>query len=277
MIQDLSQNASLQELAHFPFQIDSNMHFSFPILFDPAFSPTLKVSQVEIHFSMTSKQVACTNVEMADGILYVTSPQYLDIECILPFWVNPNSTKCNYDEMNSELRIIATISDIEDCPDTGSQVWLLNNALSVADSKKTKHNIKCSPNTKENYDSDPYYLGILDCIREGEQQDLPEDQFHSKDSLSKFNIQKQDDEIKEKTKKREDERKLRMSGSDVEYIDVEDFKPGGKHFDTKPNEENQYNVTDHPTEQNINLKKAKGFLREKGGGEFQNEFWMELF
>ena len=278
LIHDLCVKDMSLPLSLFPFQIDSNMQFTLPLLFDPSLNSSLKVLRIEVIINISKEDVSRTKLEVSEGILHATNPKYLDSECILPFWIAVDSSKCTYNDKDSQLRFTAVVREITDCPDTGSHVWLLDNALSGDGTSKNRAKIGSHDGKIEKDELlDPYFLGLShsECEEELEKRDLPEDQFHANDSLSLFNIQKQDDEIIEKTKRREDDRKLRVAeNSDVELIDVDDFKPGGKHYDEKKETKS---ISKHIIEQNESLKKARELLKESGVSSFQNEYWMELF
>merc|ERR1719155_60052 len=66
-----------------------------------------------------------------------------------------------------------------------------------------------------------------------EDEELPEDRFHREDALSNHYIQQREGDRKEKWRKHEEEKKDREANPEkdegVEYIDVDDFKPGGKY------------------------------------------------
>merc|ERR1712146_529090 len=66
-----------------------------------------------------------------------------------------------------------------------------------------------------------------------EDEELPEDRFHREDALSSHYIQQREGDRKEKWNKHEEEKKQREANPEqeegVEYIDVDDFKPGGKY------------------------------------------------
>jgi len=58
--------------------------------------------------------------------------------------------------------------------------------------------------------------------------DLPEDRFHRKDAQSSHLISQREASVKEKWAKHEKEKAERVNDPNIEYIDVDDFKPGGK-------------------------------------------------
>ena len=63
-----------------------------------------------------------------------------------------------------------------------------------------------------------------------EDVELPEDRFHRADASSSYYIQQREQAVKDKWDKADKEREERKKNPDpnVEYIDVDDFKPGGK-------------------------------------------------
>ena len=71
-------------------------------------------------------------------------------------------------------------------------------------------------------------LGILH--QEEDDIELPEDKFHRADASSSYYISQREQAVKDKWDKAEKEREERKNNPDpnVEYIDMDDFKPGGK-------------------------------------------------
>ena len=59
--------------------------------------------------------------------------------------------------------------------------------------------------------------------------ELPEDRFHRKDAASQFIIQQREQAVKEKWDKHAKEKAERVNDPNVEYVDVEDYRPGGKY------------------------------------------------
>jgi hypothetical protein len=70
--------------------------------------------------------------------------------------------------------------------------------------------------------------GILHA--EEEDVELPEDRFHKADASSSYYIQQREQAVKDKWDKADREREDRKKNPDpnVEYIDMDDYKPGGK-------------------------------------------------
>lgn len=58
---------------------------------------------------------------------------------------------------------------------------------------------------------------------------LPEDRFHAKDSTSTFLINQREQAKKDKWSKYEKEKAERAHDPNVEYVDMDDFKPGSRY------------------------------------------------
>jgi len=66
-----------------------------------------------------------------------------------------------------------------------------------------------------------------------ESSEFPEDRFHKKDATSQYIINQREQAVKDKWAKHEKEKAERADDPNVEYIDVDDFKPGGKYGPSK--------------------------------------------
>jgi hypothetical protein len=64
-------------------------------------------------------------------------------------------------------------------------------------------------------------------------EELPEDRFHRADAGSAFHISQREQGIKDKWDKHEKDKEERQNDPNVEYIDIEDFKKGGKYGPSK--------------------------------------------
>mmetsp|Transcript_24890 Transcript_24890/g.41478 ORF Transcript_24890/g.41478 Transcript_24890/m.41478 type:complete len:714 (-) Transcript_24890:90-2231(-) len=62
-----------------------------------------------------------------------------------------------------------------------------------------------------------------------EEQELPEDRFHARDAGSAYHIQQREQSRKDKWDKHEKEKAERANDPNVEYVDMDDFIPGGKY------------------------------------------------
>lgn len=63
--------------------------------------------------------------------------------------------------------------------------------------------------------------------------EFAEDRFHKKDATSQYIINQREQAVKDKWAKHEKEKSERVDDPSVEYIDVDDFKPGGKYGPSK--------------------------------------------
>jgi hypothetical protein len=142
------------------------------------------------------------------------------------------------------------------CADIGSKPWLVSQALS-GDSDSSidgiygEQTVKTSASSlHENDLSDtpvgddetlpedkfhiklPFnvdqYTGVM---REEEEEELPEDRFHKKDAASSYLISQREQAVTDKWAKHAKEKEDRENNPDsnIEYVDVDDYKPGGKY------------------------------------------------
>jgi hypothetical protein len=165
-----------------------------------------------------------------------------------------------------QLRIVAAVdrNPWDEQPDAGSKQWLMANALRGSDedaynpydssyalasltdassdsaAASLERNSEVLPedrfHVKMPSDVDPYtgirMGGAADSGasggRELEEVELPEDRFHKKDAASQYIIQQREQAVKDKWSKHEKEKAERVNDPNVEYVDMDDFKPGGK-------------------------------------------------
>ena len=136
---------------------------------------------------------------------------------------------------------------------------------------------------------------------EEEEIELPEDKFHRADASSSYYISQREQAVKDKWDKADKEREERKKNPDpnVEYIDMEDFEPGGK-MDKDKNKNkskgesegeegtdgagSEYGVTAGTVQsgsESSALKKASDVVAEKAGLSLQglslsSSTWTEL-
>lgn len=120
-----------------------------------------------------------------------------------------------------------------------------------------------------------------------EPTELPEDRFHKRDAGSSYYINQREESVKEKRDKHEKEKKERVDDPNVEYVDVDDFKPGGKYGPKNvPAPLSAVNAEDNTNEE---LRKASEILealvpKVSGSGEgsegldlgLSSTLWTEL-
>ena len=122
--------------------------------------------------------------------------------------------------------------------------------------------------------------------KEYDRTEFAEDEFHRRDANSQYIISQREQAVKDKWVKHEKEKQDRVDDPSVEYIDVDDFKPGGKHA---PCLNRQFSRIGSNYADNT-LKDAKQMLlkvstrtQESTTGEngrtsemFESELWSEL-
>ena len=64
---------------------------------------------------------------------------------------------------------------------------------------------------------------------DGADDELPEDRFHKKDASSQFLINQREQSAKDKWSKHEKEKAERLNDPNIEYVDIDEYKPGGKY------------------------------------------------
>lgn len=176
--------------------------------------------------------------------------------CVLDPWEDGNSSL--------ELRIVLPLDprDISECgPDVGSKAWLMSNALTEeninpydlrqkTESYQIGDDIK--PEDSNEFAEDKFHIKLPDGVdqytgipMDGEDLhankkdildddvELPEDRFHKKDASSSYYINQREKAKQDKWDKYNKEKEERVEDPNVEYIDVDDFKPGGKYGGSK--------------------------------------------
>jgi hypothetical protein len=148
-------------------------------------------------------------------------------ECVLPFAVDTHKISARYETKSGmfELRmpILQSALDFEANADPGTRQWEIQNAFRMNKGEKADIGPK-----KECNDVLSGSTGLED----GEDKDdfgtLPEDAFHAQDVMSRHLLQKQ-----EEMQKSQQQKNVEREGADVEHIQVDDFKPGGKYHTKK--------------------------------------------
>lgn len=207
-----------------------------------------------IHLTVQTGELSLkdVNIEVSPFKLRVTLPMHKPFITCLPCAIVPSGVSCELKRPEGSTRLIELRVKLpveerseDELPDAGSKQWLMADALrgdgdtSAYDlidvsSKKNGDGIISDDDTDamqedkfrilpDNVDA---YTGLP---LEEEDDTLPEDRWHKKDAQSLFHINQREDAIKEKWEKHEKEKAEREHDPDVEYIDADDFKPGGKY------------------------------------------------
>jgi len=188
--------------------------------------------------------------------LFVKLPSYKPLSLYFPCAVDPNGITCSLKRREGfagliDMTVILPVDnkDWKDSIDPGSKPWLLSNAL-ANDGDSTDYNpYSCTkdvtPIDGQNagqladgtYAEDRFHVRLPSNVDqytghvEQNQDDgeLPEERFHKQDATSQYHIQQREQGVKDKWDKHSKEKEEREANPDpnVEYIDMEDFKPGG--------------------------------------------------
>ncbi len=246
------------------------------------------ISRVNLVASVEELEVASTTVQVSAFALYMTSSKFSRTQCILPFCVDWKKVQCNYHKDKSQLIVSAVVfrNSIYHSADVGTQPWLVTKALSMGDSNKsTKDSIIREQSTLEylhknvKEDDDPFHLrspfpwkNTADIASKRPKNHLPEDQFHSKDTMSQYIMQQQEEERQEKLKKSEEDRKERERDNSIEFVNAQDFKRGGKYCSKNSNISNNID-----SEHEKALKNAEAILKKEGSVGSGGISWYTLF
>lgn len=206
-----------------------------------------------IHLTIQTGELSLkdVNIEISPFKIRVTLPMHKPFITCLPCAIVPSEVSCELKrpegttrliELRVKLPVEEKSEDVE--PDAGSKQWLMADALRgdndasaydiIDDSSKNNNNngeVQDDDTMQEDKfrilpDNVDAYTGLP---LEEDDDVLPEDKWHKKDAQSLFHINQREDSIKEKWEKHEKEKAEREHDPDVEYIDAEDFKPGGKY------------------------------------------------
>lgn len=147
-------------------------------------------------------------------------------ECVLPFAVDTHQISARYETKSGilELRmpLLQSALDFEQIADPGTRQWEIQNAFRV---KSGDANPK-----KQCYDESRAETYLGDGSGQNDDNDiLPEDAFHSQDIMSRHLLQRQEEMQKSQQQKSVKGRE----GADTEYINNDDYKPGGKYYGSK--------------------------------------------
>ena len=188
--------------------------------------------------------------------LTVKIPMYKALTLYLPCAVDPTAIACKVARRKGFTGLIDLTIDLSVDKhdwgkevDPGSKPWLLSRALNNDES--TTYNpyaadLQAGTNedgvdanmSKEQANDDPFHLRLPPTKVETEdtpapahdEGDLPEDRFHKTDATSQYYVGLREQNVTDKWDKHKAEKAERDANPDpnVEYIDVDDFKPGGK-------------------------------------------------
>ncbi|GMH92311.1 hypothetical protein TrVE_jg7556 [Triparma verrucosa] len=222
-----------------------------------------------------------SDLDMAAFSASITAPGFIKTTAILPYPCVWKKATATYDAGAQMLTVRVPVmkASVDSDPDVGSRAWGLAQALGGNDDEgmpvERRSGDRGGDGTGKNDKSsglkeDKFHLKVpkgynqysgeyQDGDREDEGNDtgeLPEDRFHKNDIMSQHILDQQATERQKKIDKAEEERlerkKKKEEGEngdgDIEYLDVDDFKPGGKYFSGKTG-----SAVDEPDNENSRL------------------------
>lgn len=255
----------------------------------------------------------------------LTLPDHKPLILALPAAIIPSDVTCALTRPEGSTRRVSltlTLPLLLNAPanvvDAGSKQWLVSQAMRGRDDGNPYLPEEEDDEGKENKKSDDankdgaveedalpedrfhlklpkdvdQYTGVKNEGAAEEEDLLPEDRFHKADAQSSFHINQRDQSIKDKWSKHAEEKAQRDAEADpnVEYIDVDDFKAGGKYGPKKGDKPRVEELT--PSQlagldaeaASVELCKAAGVvqaqaaerLQESVGGGLSSSLYSEL-
>ena len=219
-----------------------------------------------IHSTFSLKDI---KVQVSAWMCFLSIKGYQPSEIIFPFCIDTSTAKCHYDRCTLSLVITAELegNNLFNEPDIGSRPWTLAKGLE----RKTKKSAVSSKDRTVSSSSDrcKLFTETFENNRNDsvvEIDSLPEDKFHAADAYSQCILEKQRQERSEKANDKSRPKSGHQDG--IEYLDIADFQPGGKHFD-KESEDVSYRNHGYASQ-------SKGSVRWKTGSAIKNNLWTEL-
>ena len=264
----LQRHVSSPELKHIELD-DSNLHPS-QLLKTPIPCSCIGFDAMNIIAKCTTDAPSDLKIEASAFQIVLSSNNYSKTACVVPFPIDSRKTKCTLITQTKSLEIkmplLQSAMRPEDGPDPGTKQWGLAHAFARA----SKEDDPAYDEDDGAADLPANYFDIRDADSEDDDEKLPEDAFHSTDALSRHYLQQQEEE---QQSKRDNHAQMLASldGGDTEFINVEDFQPGGKYFAQE--------TSDNVASSNATLKRAGDVLKRSLGLEetrFGSDFAYDL-
>lgn len=180
-----------------------------------------------------------------------------------------------------QLRVLMAIdnNDWSSSPDPGSKPWLIAQALggmsTPSVSKESEEIIEDSGSN--DLPEDKFHISLPDGVDKYTGQKLeyddnspnilddvlPEDKFHKADASSQYIIEQRELEIKKKWEKHEKEKAERQNDPNVEYVELDDYKVGGKYGPDKDPTSKSFDLAESQCK--VELQKASEVMASAVG------------
>ncbi len=227
--------------------ITPNEYIEPSIVVDPKhfallFACTLP-SEIASKLNLNDTALDIIDLQISAYKLQIKIPSHKLLCLYLPTPVLPSSCTCkviqqenNIGSVDLFIKMCLDKSDIDKEPDVGSKAWLISQALRSEDRKSNSTSSESKTTNDYEYPEDKFHIKMPDNVNpytglkeETNDDVLPEERFHMKDAHSTFLINQREQSIKDKQEHFENEKKNRKNDENVEYVDIDDFKPGGKY------------------------------------------------
>mmetsp|Transcript_3380 Transcript_3380/g.6130 ORF Transcript_3380/g.6130 Transcript_3380/m.6130 type:complete len:629 (+) Transcript_3380:65-1951(+) len=125
-------------------------------------------------------------------------------------------------------------------PDPGSKPWLIAEALGGGEARRVTKKVEIDENTDTNaLPEDKFHINLPDDVdqytgvpleRDDKDNEVfAEDKFHKADASSQYIIEQREKDIREKWEKHAKEKAEREADPNVEIVELDDYKVGGKY------------------------------------------------
>uniref|UniRef100_A0A7S2P774 PIH1 N-terminal domain-containing protein n=2 Tax=Leptocylindrus danicus TaxID=163516 RepID=A0A7S2P774_9STRA len=201
-----------------------------------------EVKKVHIASKIDKNLIVSAKVDISAWMCLIRVRGFAPAECIVPHCIEPKSARCVYNPILSTLTVSAATSmnKINIDPDIGSPQWALSQGIKGSCNSTKEVTSTHDSNTEYSYtdfsSTSRATKNSNGKIAASNLDELPEDRFHSNDLLSKCILDQQRKERQDKIDASEERKKTSSKvDHDVEYINAEDFIPGGKYDDSANN------------------------------------------
>jgi len=197
--------------------------------------------------------ISRVDVRVSPYRLFVKVPGFKPVSLYLPCTVHAVGIKCSLHRREGfaglvDLRVHLPLDRGEwrETVDPGSKPWLLSHALSSGEAGSNPYDDSADRpaanaaevgEVKEESPKDRFHLNVPESVdaystntQAADDGELPEDRFHKTDATSQYHIGQRESAVQDKWDKHAADKKEREENPDpnVEYIDMDEYKPGGK-------------------------------------------------
>ncbi|GFH53476.1 hypothetical protein CTEN210_09952 [Chaetoceros tenuissimus] len=181
------------------------------------------IQGLRVFFLMSEADASLIEIKASAYSLFLSKEGYKTLEYPLPVSINTKSIRCEYNRETEVVTIQMTLDEAcqHENPDVGTDQWTMSKALSTSskDNKNSQTFNDDDPSSSSesnivNNDFDPFHIHsklpwkqIINPAKKTEAKgdfNLPEDKYHTMDTISQYNLQEQEKERLEKSHERKD-------------------------------------------------------------------------